>query len=157
MPKYECGVCREPNALANTHCVRCGLILPWGFLHDPSLIVVKKEKSPFWVPWFDAIFNINKKAPACRYCGETIVAEALVCPHCSSILMVRINQPIGPPALGGFVGSVMGSGAEISATPEMRALIERFLDDHPNVYGSVLLRFGARKNKSVAKKLLLLH
>ena len=135
MPKYECGVCREPNALASTRCIRCNLVLPWGFLHDPSLIVVKKVKVPFWAPLLDALFNPNKQPPKCRYCGEGIAAEALVCPHCYRILMVRNQEPIGPRALGGFVlGGEMGSGAEISATPEMRALIERFLADHPDGY-----------------------
>ncbi len=46
--------------------------------------------------------------------------------------MVRINEPIGPSALGGFVlGGSMGSGGEVSESPELRALIERFLADHP--------------------------
>ena len=135
MEKYECGVCRERNPLSNTRCSRCDHILPWGFLHDPSLIVVEKVKTPRWARWLDLFFNPNYEPPKCRYCGEGIAAEALVCPHCFQILMVRINEPMGPAALGGFVlGGEFGSGAEVSESSELRALIQRFLADHPKGY-----------------------
>ncbi len=47
MKRYECGVCREPNALESVRCTRCEHILRWGFLHDPSLIVPEKVEVPF--------------------------------------------------------------------------------------------------------------
>lgn len=57
MAKYECGVYRERNDLMNTRCTRCEQVLPWGFLHDPSLVVVDKVKTPRWAQWIDTIFN----------------------------------------------------------------------------------------------------
>lgn len=49
--------------------------------------------------------------------------------------MVRIQEPIGPAALGGFVmGGEFGSGGEVSESPELQALTRRFLVDHPNGY-----------------------
>lgn len=135
MPKYECGICGESNVIANTRCTRCGQILPWSFLHDPSLVVTEKVKTPFWVKWLDTILNPNNEPPKCRYCGEGIAAEALICPHCRRILMVRIHDPIGPRALGGFIhGVAFDGGGEFSRSPEGKVLIQRFLADYPNGY-----------------------
>jgi hypothetical protein len=104
-------------------------------LHDTSLIVPQKVKAPFLERWLDPIFNPNKEPPKCRYCGEGVAAQALVCPYCYRILMVRNQEPIGPRSLGGFVlGGEFGSGAEVSESPELLALIERFLADHPDGY-----------------------
>ncbi len=135
MPKYDCGTCGESNATANIRCTRCGQVLPWGFLHEPSLAVVEKVKTPFWAKWLDTIFNPKDESPKCRYCGEGIAAEALVCPHCYRILMVRIHDPIGPRALGGYTYSVaFDGGAEFSKSPEGKMLIQQFLVNHPQGY-----------------------
>lgn len=123
MSKYECGVCRERNSLENTRCTRCGQILPWGFLHDPSLIVPEIVEVPVWARWLDTIFNPNNEPPKCRYCGEGIAAEALVRPHCQRILRVRTEESFGTRI-----------GPTIPESAELQALIERFLSTYPYCY-----------------------
>lgn len=132
MQKYKCSVCFEPNSLANTRCTRCEQVLPWGFLHDSSLVVIEKAKASSWTRWLDLFLTPNNEAPKCRFCNESIEAEALVCPHCRRILRTRTEESVSAPVF--FGGLTVGVTFDYEHDPELKSLIERFLADHPDGY-----------------------
>jgi ribosomal protein S27E len=125
-----CDYCSVSNPFNLTHCKRCGEVLYWAFLLKPSLYSPKPAPNISWlVQALDLVFNRSGKNSKCRYCLETIVPEALVCPYCRRILFVGEGNNKKIQALGGIMSVAPRIDHE---NPSLKVLIENFLKEHPN-------------------------
>ncbi len=125
-----CAYCSESNPFNLTHCKRCGEVLYWAFLLEPTLYKPKSATTVSWlVQTLDLVFNQSGTNPKCRYCLEAIVPEALVCPHCRRILFVGEGANKKIQALGGIMPVAPRIDHE---NPSLKVLIENFLKEYPD-------------------------